>query len=105
MRRIAPIALRANGLEADAAKLEGLAEIVDPETARAARAAADAANAANAANASDAARATADAAADAAADAVWRLCPEIIRKVAAIGDTRPVEVVLTREELACKLGK
>jgi len=93
-----------------------VAEIVDIETALTAYAVANAAakaaayaaaynftyatyNAVDAA--ADAAYSAANAAADAAADAVaiWEKCPEIIRKVAAIGDKRPVEIVLSETEL------
>lgn len=37
-------------------------------------------------------------AADAAA--IWRKCPEIIREVASIGDKRPVECVISQDQLA-----
>ena len=33
------------------------------------------------------------------ADKIWRMCPEIIRRVAAIGDKRPVECVITHDQL------
>jgi hypothetical protein len=77
--------------------------------AHAARAAA--ADAARAAAADAAAHAVAHAAAyavvhasDAAAtDAIWCKCPEIIRRVAAIGDKRPVEICMGVEELADSL--
>ena len=94
----------------------------------AARAAADAAHAAayaasaraSAAHAAAAARASAaDAAADAAhaaayaaayaasarasaahAARIWHMCPDIIRRAASIGDRRPVETVITIDQLA-----
>jgi hypothetical protein len=31
---------------------------------------------------------------------IWHMCPEIIRKVASIGDTRPVECVISADQLA-----
>ena len=102
VREIAPMALRDAGLEEAAKRLESLPEIRDKESARAA--AADAAHAA--ADAADAdARAAADAAAYAAAYAasqsrLWRKCPDIIRRVASIGDKRPVECVIDCEQLA-----
>ena len=128
VREIAPLTLESIGLSAEADKLRSLSEIVDDQSARAAadaaRAAADAADAADADDAADdadyAARAAADAAdaddaddaaddaaraARAAADAArsanaWRKCPEIIRRVSAIGDKRPVECVIDAEQLA-----
>ena len=69
-------------------------------TATAAAAAAAADVAARAADAADVAADSADAAA-----AIWRECPEIIRKVAAIGDKRPVETVMTMDALAEALNK
>ncbi len=33
----------------------------------------------------------------------WKMCPDIIRRVAAIGDKRPVETVITCDDLAGKL--
>lgn len=119
VREIAPIALRANGLAEDAKKLEGLPTICDDATAAAvadaaARAAADAVAAAvaaasaatHAAHAARAAAASAAAhAARAAANTIWRKCPEIILRVAAIGDRRPVEPACTVDELADALSK
>lgn len=61
--------------------------------------------AANAADAADAAAWAADAAAsNAESKRVWRMCPEIIREVAAIGDRRPVETVIDHETLADALS-
>jgi len=42
-------------------------------------------------------------AANAAAAAVWRECPNLIRRLASIGDTRPVERVLSEYQLASLL--
>ena len=97
-------------------------EIVDIKTALAALAAAHAAahaaaNVANAVYAANYAAYAANAATNAVANAAnvanaatnaanavkvtnnWEKCPEIIRKVAAIGDKRPVEIVLSETEL------
>lgn len=69
-----------------------------------------AANAANAAYTTNAAADAVDAASSAASytaaytENVWRMCPEIIREVAAIGDRRPVETVIDRETLADALA-
>lgn len=84
VRVVAPLALEALGQKDAASRLRGLAEINCLETANAA---ADAAHAASA-----------------VAD-IWHLCPEIIRKVAAIGDRRPVEVVMTPDQLAKRLSR
>ena len=107
VREIAPIALRCRGFEAEAAKLESLPAIIDVETARAAaHAAYAAAHAANAANAAaNAAYAAVNAANAASAEIIWRKCPEIIRRVASIGDKRPVECVINEDQLACALGE
>ena len=105
VREIAPLTLESIGLSAEADKLRSLSEIVDDQSARAAadaaRAAADAADAADADDAADDAARAARAAADAARSAnAWRKCPEIIRRVSAIGDKRPVECVIDAEQLA-----
>ena len=72
--------------------------IVDIESTKAA-----ADSAANAAYAANAAIAAARAAVS-ASTGVWKKCPEIIRKVAAIGDKRPVETVMGEEKLRCLLS-
>ena len=69
-----------------------------------AAAAAESAFYAAAAAAESAFYAAAAARAAARAAAIWRKCPEIIRRVAAIGDKRPVETVMTMDELAEQLA-
>ena len=87
VRKIAPIALRAADLPAQATILENLPQIKDKESAYAANYAANAA-----------AHAAANAATHAATE-IWSLCPEIIRHVASIGDKRPVECAITINQL------
>ena len=111
VRSISPIRLAAIGKKVEAEQLKALPKIDSVETARyaahaaayAADAAADAAHAAAYAAAyaaADAAAYAAEAAADADACDIWRMCPDIIRAAAAIGDKRPVETLLTHDELA-----
>ena len=126
VRTLVPIVLDNYGAVTEAESLRALPAIVDQQSAdaansaaRAARAA-DAAAAAYAANAADAAAASraaraadaayaaaraAYAAANAAANsaAVWSLCRDHIRAMVAIGDTRPVETVISHDVLCDRL--
>ena len=97
VREIEPIALDEAGLKIMADTLRSLPEIVDRQTADATFAAVADAYATYTALAVNAVY---------AADPIWRLCPEIILRVAAIGDLRPKSgfdqssCVLTVDELA-----
>ena len=94
LREVSPLYLDDEGVE----KMRACPQVVDEETH------------ANAyANAYEKAYAYANAAAYAAAAAnanpkVWPMCADIIRRVAAIGDKRPVECVLTHDQLAESLA-
>ena len=112
LREVLPLYLDDEGVE----KMRACPQVVDEETHANAyanayeKAYANAAAYANAyANAYEKAYAYANAAAYAAAAAnanpkVWPMCADIIRRVAAIGDKRPVECVLTHDQLAESLA-
>ena len=98
VREVAPLALESAGMLTHARTLRELPEIVDIETALAADAYAAARAAADAAHA--AAYAASARASAAHAARIWHMCPDIIRRAASIGDRRPVETVITIDQLA-----
>ena len=131
IRVFTSIALEECGMVEEANKLRSLSELVDAETANAACTAARTACTADSATnraavdavvhaiyaavhadtdayvhaatyAAHAVYATTDAAAD--AERVYRMLPDIIRGAIAIGDKRPVETVMTHDQLAGALA-
>ena len=120
VREIAPLALEASGRLSLAKQLRSLAPVCDQKTAIVAHtvaavvasdsnsrfvgyAAKSASNAASAAYISAASYA-AHLASAVLTSSVWDKCPEIIRRVAAIGDQRPVERVISQRDLVHRLG-
>lgn len=122
VRTVVPIAQRTMGREAIAKRLEALNEIVDASSARAAKTTALEIDAATmpadaavyvtahpnamtgAVYAANMAARTVKVAARLAGDDIWKLCPGIILQVASIGDRKPVDIVMTLDDLAASLG-